>query len=57
MKFFSDYTCFIIFVVILLLVSKTATKATKIMGKSKEPIRLRQRKTASGISRYTSTST
>ena len=31
-----------------MLVTETATKATKIMGQSKEPIRLRQRKTASG---------
>lgn len=47
--FFMSYIRFIIFfVVILLLVTETATKATKIMGQSKEPIRLRQRKTASG---------
>lgn len=36
MKFFSDYTRFIIFfVVILLLVSKTATKATKLWENQK----------------------
>ena len=47
--FFMSYIRFVIFfVVILLLVTETATKATKIMGQSKEPIRLRQRKTASG---------
>lgn len=42
------YPFYHFFVVILLLVTETATKATKIMGQSKEPIRLRQRKTASG---------
>lgn len=44
-KFFMSYIRYIIFCCYF--VARTET-ATKIMGQSKEPIRLRQRKTASG---------